>query len=212
MSPSFPISPTRPIHPPCFLTALIAALTFVFSPSSLASAADQPPIKTPDVVYVGTPHDVVVKMLELAKVTKTDRVYDLGCGDGRIVVAAAKKYGCRGVGFDVNPVRVREAEENVRRNGVEKLVTIQPKDIFTVDLSQVNVVTLYLLPGLNVRLIPQLKKMPPGSRIVSHDFDMRGVKPDRVITLISKEDAVEHTLYLWNTPLKMDESDEESGR
>ncbi|MCY2993144.1 MAG: 50S ribosomal protein L11 methyltransferase [Planctomycetota bacterium] len=191
-------------------TTLIVALTLVFGISNFASAADQPPVKTPDVVYVGTPHDVVAKMLELAKVTKADLVYDLGCGDGRIVVAAAKKYGCRGVGFDVNPVRVREAEENLRRNGVEKLVTIRPQDIFTVDLRQVTVVTLYLLPRLNVRLIPQLKKLPPGSRIVSHDFDMQGVKPDRVITMLSKEDAVEHTLYLWTTPLKLDDSDAES--
>ena len=190
---------------PCLPAALIAALTLISYPSNLATAADSPPVKTPDVVYVGTPHDVVAKMLELAKVTKDDLVYDLGCGDGRIVVAAAKKFGCRGVGFDVNTVRVREAEENIRRNGVEKLVTIQPKDIFTVDLSKVNVVTLYLLPRLNVRLIPQLKKLPPGSRIVSHDFDMKGVKPDREITMISKEDAVEHTLYLWTTPLKMDD-------
>jgi SAM-dependent methyltransferase len=165
-------------------------------------AQEKPVVKTPDVVYVGTPHDVVAKMLELAKVTKDDVVYDLGCGDGRIVVAAAKKYGCRGVGFDVSPVRLSESRETIRRNGVEKLVTVEQKDIFTLDLSKATVITLYLLPNLNVRLIPQLEKMPAGARIVSHDFDMKGVKPDKTITLSSKSDGVEHTIYLWTTPLK----------
>jgi SAM-dependent methyltransferase len=173
-------------------------------------AQDKPTVKTPDVVYVGTPHDVVAKMLEVAKVTKDDVVYDLGCGDGRIVVAAAKKFGCRGVGFDVSPVRLSESRETIRRNGVENLVTVEQKDIFTLDLSKATVITLYLLPNLNVRLIPQLEKMPAGARIVSHDFDMKGVKPDKVITLSSKSDGVEHTIYLWTTPLKkVEDTDKE---
>lgn len=163
--------------------------------------------RTPDVVYVPTPHDVVAKMLELAKVAKEDVVYDLGCGDGRIVVTAAKQYGCRGVGFDINPVRVKESLENVRKNGVEKLVEIKEEDIFTLDLSKASVVTLYLLPSLNVKLIPQLEKLKPGSRIVSHDFDMEGVKPDQVVTVVSKEDDVEHQVYLWTTPLKKEKSE-----
>jgi precorrin-6B methylase 2/cell division protein FtsL len=158
-------------------------------------------IREPDVVFVPTPQDVVDKMLELAQVTKEDLIYDLGCGDGRIVVTAAKKYGCTAIGYDIDPKRIRESLENVRDNGVEDLVTIEQQDIFTLDLSKANVVTLYLLPGLNVKLIPQLEKLKDGSRIVSHDFAMEGVKPDKVVTLTSKEDEYEHTVYLWTVPL-----------
>ena len=150
----------------------------------------------PDVIFVPTPQDAVDKMLEMARVTKDDVVYDLGCGDGRIVVTAAKRFGCRAYGFDVDPRRIKESQENVDKNGVGNLVTIQQKDIFTLDLSQASVVTLYLLPSLNVKLIPQLEKLKPGSRIVSHDFDMKGVVPDKVI------DGDGHILYLWTTPLK----------
>jgi hypothetical protein len=162
---------------------------------------DLEPMKRPDVVFVPTPQEVVDKMLELAQVTKDDLVYDLGCGDGRIPVTAAKKYGCRAWGFDVDPRRIKESNENVEKNGVGDLVTIEQKDIFTLDLSPVNVVTLYLLPSLNVKLIPQLEKLKPGSRIVSHDFDMRGVKPDQIVEVTSGNGA-EHTVYLWTTPLK----------
>jgi len=161
----------------------------------------------PDVVFVPTPQDVVDKMLELVKVTKDDLVYDLGCGDGRIVVAAAKSYGCKAVGYDIDPERVKESLENVEKNHVEHLVTIEQKDIFTLDLSEANVITLYLLPELNVRLIPQLEKLKPGSRIVSHDFRMRGVKPDKVITVTSVEDNREHKVYLWTAPLKKREKE-----
>jgi hypothetical protein len=183
-------------------TSVLLVAGILGSVLSSDAAQTEKPKHTPDVVYVGTPHDVVAKMLEVAQVTKDDLVYDLGCGDARIVVAAAKKYGCRGVGFDVNPVRLRESRENIRRNGVEKLVTVEEQNIFEVDLSKATVVTLYLLPQLNVRLIPQLEKLPKGARIVSHDFDMKGVTPDSVTTVTSKSDAVEHTIYLWKTPLK----------
>jgi precorrin-6B methylase 2 len=162
---------------------------------------------SPDVVFVPTPQEVVEKMLELAKVTKKDLVYDLGCGDGRIVVTAAKKYGCKAVGFDVDPQRIKESQENVTKNKMEKLVTIQEKDIFKLDLSKANVITLYLLPSLNVKLIPQLEKLKPGSRIVSHDFNMRGVTPDKVVTVKSKEDEREHTVYLWTAPLKKEKEE-----
>jgi precorrin-6B methylase 2 len=157
----------------------------------------------PDVIYVPTPQEVVDKMLELAQVTKDDLVYDLGCGDGRIVVTAAKKYGCKAIGFDVAKKRILESLENVKKNNVGNLVEIQQKDIFTLDLSKANVITLYLLPELNVKLIPQLEKLKPGSRIVSHDFDMEGVKPDQVVEVkTSGESWNEHTIYLWTTPLK----------
>jgi SAM-dependent methyltransferase len=162
----------------------------------------------PDVVFVPTPQDVVEKMLELAKVKKDDLIYDLGCGDGRIVVTAAKMYGCKAKGYDIDPKRVKESLENVKENNVGHLVTIEQKDIFTLDLSDANVITLYLLPELNVKLIPQLEKLKPGSRIVSHDFRMRGVKPDEVVTIISNEDSVEHEIYFWTTPLKKREKGE----
>jgi len=161
------------------------------------------PSREPDVVFVPTPQKVVDKMLEMAEVKKDDLVYDLGCGDGRIVVTAAKKFGCRAVGYDISPKRVKESLENVKKNNVGDLVRIEQQDIFTLDLSKANVVTLYLLPSLNVKLIPQLEKLKPGSRIVSHDFDMKGVKPDKVVTIPDeKDDYGDHTIYLWTTPLK----------
>jgi hypothetical protein len=161
--------------------------------------------RRPDVVFVPTPQKVVEKMLELAKVTKDDIVYDLGCGDGRIPVTAAKKYGCRAWGFDIDARRIQESKENVEKNGVGDLVTIQRKDIFTLDLSRADVITLYLLPSLNVKLIPQLEKMKPGCRIVSHDFSMRGVIPDQVINVEGDDSGLEHTVYLWTTPLKKEQ-------
>ena len=166
--------------------------------------------RKPDVVYVPTPQKVVDKMLELAQVTSDDLVYDLGCGDGRIVVTAAKKYGCKAVGYDIARKRVKEALANVKKNNVGHLVRIEQKDIFTLDLSQADVITLYLLAELNVKLIPQLEKLKPGSRIVSHDFDMKGVKPDKVITIKDKEDEYgDHTIYLWTTPLKKEDVSDE---
>lgn len=159
-------------------------------------------IRTPDILFVPTPQEVVDKMLELAKVKKNDLVYDLGCGDGRIVVTAAKKYGCHGLGYDIDPQRIIESMENVRKNNVQNLVRIEQKDIFTLDLSKANVITLYLLSSLNVKLIPQLEKLKPGTRIVSHDFDMQGiVTPDSTVTLTTNGYS-EHTIYLWIAPLK----------
>jgi hypothetical protein len=160
------------------------------------------PMRKPDVIFVPTPQDVVDKMLELAEVTKDDLIYDLGCGDGRIVVTAAKKYGCTAVGYDISRRRVKESLANVEKDDIGHLVTIERKDIFTLNLGKANVVTLYLLPELNVKLVPQLERLKPGSRIVSHDFDMKGVKPDQVVEMTSAEDSSEHTIYLWTVPLK----------
>jgi SAM-dependent methyltransferase len=171
-------------------------------------AAESKPSKTPDVVYVPTPQTVVDKMLELAEVKAGDVVYDLGCGDGRIVVTAAKKYGVKAIGYDIDPQRVKEARENVKKAGVEHLVRIEEADVFTLDLTGASVVTLYLLPALNVRLMPQLAKMKAGSRIVSHNFDMRGAKP--VVVTPVQVDSTEsdaffegdgvHTVYKWVVP------------
>jgi hypothetical protein len=171
-------------------------------PDNRAPAKISRETRKPDVLYVPTPQEVVDKMLEMAKVTKDALVYDLGCGDGRFVVTAARKYGCKAVGYDISPRRVRESLENVKKNGLEHLVQIEQKDIFTLDLSKADVITLFLLPSLNVKLIPQLDKLKPGSRIVSYNFGMRGVMPDQVVKFTSAKDKSQHTIYLWTTPLK----------
>ncbi|MCY2993056.1 MAG: class I SAM-dependent methyltransferase [Planctomycetota bacterium] len=170
-----------------------------------ASPAVGKPKRAPDSVFVPTPDDVLAKMLEVAGVTKDDTVYDPGCGDGRIVIAAAKKYGCRGVGIELSPKLVKEAQALARRNHVENLVRIVEEDIYVVDMSEATVVTLYLLPGMNVKLIPQLQKLKPGARIVAHDYGFQNrIKPDKVITMTSKEDDVEHHIFLWKTPLQVE--------
>ena len=151
-------------------------------------------------------HDVVAKMLELAAVDKRDVLYDLGCGDGRIVIAAAKRFGCRAAGFDIDPIRVEESRENVRKGNVGDLVRIEQQDIFKLDLRPASVVTLYLNPRFNARLVPQLEKLKPGSRIVSHEFGIQGVKPDKVVRVASEEDGRKHTIYLWTTPLRKRQS------
>jgi SAM-dependent methyltransferase len=167
---------------------------------SIAPAGQE--MRAPDVVYVGTPYDVVSAMLKMAQIKKSDLVYDLGCGDGRMLVLAAKKYGCRGFGYDIDPERVAAAEKNVRQNGVENLVKIVLADMFTVDFSGADVLPLYLLPELNDRLLPQFEKLKPGSRLVLHDYSIEGIKPDRTIQVISNEDNASHTIYFYTTPLK----------
>jgi precorrin-6B methylase 2 len=156
----------------------------------------------PDAVYVPTPQDVVKKMVDLANVRRTDVVYDLGCGDGRIVVTAARLRGCRAIGYDIDPECVQMAQANVRQHELKGLVTIEKRDIFTLDLSGADVVMLYLSPELNERLLPQLAKLKPGARIVSHAFEIPGVPADRVVTVSSEEDLVDHKVYVWTTPLK----------
>jgi ribosomal protein L11 methylase PrmA len=177
------------------ITVCAWALTDTAAQTTIAPSA---PARTPDVVFVPTPQDAVEKMLEFAQVKKGDVVYDLGCGDGRIVVTAAKKYGVRAVGIDIDPQRIKESRENVRTNGVEKLVTIKHADVFAEDLSEASVVTLYLLPSLNVKLIPQLQKLKPGSRVVSYQFSMQGVKPAEVY-------SGRFTIYKWITPLQVEQ-------
>lgn len=175
------------------------------TPPRKKPSAHPKPLRRPDVPYVGTPQHVVDKMLELAAVTKDDLVYDLGCGDGRIVIAAATKFGCRAVGYDISPERVKESRANAEENKVGHLVTIEQRDIFAEDLSNATVIMLYLSPELNAKLIPQLQALKPGSRIVSHDFAMPPVKPDKVLRIEDKQDFYgDHTLYLWTAPLKIE--------
>jgi SAM-dependent methyltransferase len=153
------------------------------------------------VEFVATPEDVVERMLEMAGVTKSDMLYDLGCGDGRIVVTAARQYGCKAVGYDLDPLRVEEARQNANRHGVSPLVTIERKDVLKADLQGATVVMMYLGTEINARLIPQLAKLRPGARIVSHDFGLGDLPPDKTAHMISRADGLQHTLYLWTCPL-----------
>lgn len=147
--------------------------------------------------FVPTPQDVVDRMLALAEVTPKDVVYDLGCGDGRIVITAAKKYGAHGVGFDIDPERIKESTGNARTAGVENLVTFKQQDVMTVDVSPATVVTLYLLTASNLKLRPLLtRQLKPGSRIVSHMFSMGDWEPAKVDNFTNQE-GFPRTLYLW---------------
>lgn len=175
-------------------TLVCLALAAALSP--LPAAAQQAgTLREPDVIYVPTPQEVVDAMLKLANVHKGDVVYDLGCGDGRIVVTAAKRYGVRGVGIDINPERIRDAKENAQQNGVTNLVTFRNEDLFEADIKEATVVTLYLLTSLNIKLRPKLlRDLKPGTRIVSHSFDMGEWKPDKT------ENVNGRTIYLWTVP------------
>ena len=178
---------------------LIAAYWYCVTDAGL----DTSPLPRPEVnaPFIRTPDAVVDAMLALAEPGPDELLYDLGCGDGRIVIAAAQTYGCRAVGYDIDRQRVAAARENVRRAGLEERVTIVEQDVFALDLHPADVVTLYLLPRLNARLLPQLRRMRAGARIVSHDFDLPGVEPKRTIDVIEQPRGVEHTLYLWTAPL-----------
>jgi SAM-dependent methyltransferase len=158
--------------------------------------------KTPDCVYVGTPNDVVEKMVEMAKIKKTDLVYDPGCGDGRMVITAAKKHGCRGIGYEIVPKLLAEGRKLAERRKVDHLVKIEDKDIFKVDYCDGDVVLMYLLPEMIVRLTPDFEKMKAGSRIVAHDYPIKNAVPDESITITSNEDNVKHSLYSYTLPLK----------
>ena len=163
----------------------------------MSAAAGQTVTQQPDVVFVPTPQEVVDKMLELARVGKGDVLYDLGSGDGRIPVTAAKRFGIRAVGIDIDPQRIAEANENARNNGVSKLVTFKQEDLFKTRFADATVVTLYLLPDLNVKLRPRLlAELKPGTRIVSHQFDMGSWKPERKLELAGR------TIYLWTIPAR----------
>jgi SAM-dependent methyltransferase len=162
--------------------------------------------KAPDCVYVGTPNDVVAKMLAMAKITKDDVVYDPGCGDGRMVIAAAREYGCRGVGFEIVPKLIAEGRQIAKKRKVDHLVSIEDKDIYTVDYSKATVISMYLLPEMIVKLRPSLEKMKPGSRIVAHDYAIKDVEPDESVVMTSNEDNVKHSLYLYTLPLKKETS------
>lgn len=148
-----------------------------------------------DVPYVPTPQEVVDRMLKVAAVGANDVVYDLGSGDGRFVITAAKKYGAQGVGIEIDPKRIEEARANARDAGVTELVEFRQGDLFKADIGEATVVTLYLLPSVNVKLRPKLfEELAPGTPVVSHDFDMGDWEPERTIEMNGD------TIYLWTIP------------
>ena len=207
------LNPTRLLAAALATALLTAALSSCTSSSqtgrtSAPAATPQPPAnvanvksaKDPlDVPYVPTPDAVVARMLEVAKVNSSDLLYDLGSGDGRIVVTAAKKYGARGVGYDLNPKRIEESNENARRAGVTDRVRFVEQDLFEADLSGATVVTLYLLPDVNLKLRPKLlKDLAPGTRVVSHNYGMGDWEPISVDEI--DVDGAKHFVYYWTVP------------
>ena len=183
-------------------SAGLSLALLLLSACAAAAQSAQPP-KTPDVPFVPTTEEGVKAMLKLADVKNTDVVYDLGCGDGRIVIAAAKEYGARAVGIDIDPQRIQEARENARKAGVENLVRFEENDLFQADIRPATVVTLFLLSSVNQRLRPKLlQDLKPGTRVVSNTFSMGDWKPDKEQT-IEDNDSVSsfsRRFYLWIIP------------
>ena len=173
-------------------------LFFVLALDAALVCAQQRPSPQPDVIYVPTPQAVVEEMLKLAGVGPDDVLYDLGCGDGRIAITATKKFGIRAVGIDIDPIRIAESKDNAIMAGVTERVTFRQEDLFTADISEATVVTLYLLRSLNIRLRPKLlTELRPGTRIVSHNFDMGDEwEPEKRVKLDSR------SIYLWTVPEK----------
>lgn len=158
--------------------------------------APKPPERGPDVIFVPTPHETVAAMLKLGEVKPGDVLYDLGSGDGRIPIAAAKQFGIRAVGIDIDPRRIAEANANAEAAGVTKLVTFRNEDLFEADFSEATVVTLYLLPSLNEKLMPRLlSELKPGTRIVSHAFPMGDWKPEQTVNV-----PAGGVIYRWTVP------------
>jgi len=190
MKPSHRVMSISDILTPAVATMLVAALLTL---ACIPAFSQQEPARRPDVPYVPTPYPVVEKMLEMANVGKNDVVYDLGCGDGRIVITAAKDRGARGVGIDLNPQRITEAKANAESAGVNGKVKFIVGDLFTADFSEASVVTLYLLPDVNRALRPQLwKQLKIGTRVVSHDFDMGPEWPPEKVERVGSK-----TIYYW---------------
>jgi len=175
-----------------FAVFVVAAWLLTGMAEGQNPSPEQIRINTP---YVASQPRIVNAMLELANVTGGDTVYDLGCGDGRIVIAAAQKYGARGVGIDINPARIEEARANARDAGVDHRVSFEANDLFDADIHSATVVALYLLPDVNLRLRPRLlRELKPGTRVVSHAFDMGDWKPDKELVVEGER------LYLWTIP------------
>ena len=176
--------------------AIVVAVTLALPAATAAQTATQSPLRSPDVIFVPTPPEVVAAMLKVAKVGKGDIVYDLGSGDGRIPIAAVKDFGAaRATGIDIDPQRIKEATANLQKSGVGDRVRFLNQDLFTTNLSEATVVTLYLLPSLNLKLLPKLKaELKPGTRIVSHAFDMGDWVPEQTLDVDGRK------VYYWTIP------------
>ena len=173
--------------------AIVAALT---APAS-AQQAEPTELRSPDVIFVPTPQEVVDAMLKLAEVSADDVIYDLGSGDGRTPITAARTYGASGVGIDIDPQRIKEAMANLETAGVADKVQFLNQDLFTSDISEATVVTLYLLPSLNLKLLPKLNaELRPGTRVVSHAFDMGDIEAEQTQNVNGR------TIYLWTVPIQ----------
>jgi SAM-dependent methyltransferase len=182
---------------------LVALVGLVLTVPILAQTGQKRPDAPHLAPYVPTPQEVVDRMLQLGDVGKNDVVYDLGCGDGRIPITAAKRFGARGVGVDIDPQRIAEANANAKKEGVTHLVSFKLQDAMATDVSEATVVTLYLLSASNLKLRPMLtKQLKSGSRIVSHAFSMGDWQPDKVDTFIDTSGTT-RTLYLWKTDGKV---------
>ena len=184
-----------------YLLALALCFNGCYANAQSTGQEQQPSgkqLRSPDVVFVPTPYEAVDAMLKVAKVGKSDVVYDLGSGDGRIPIMAVQKYNAaRAVGIDINPERIREAEANLKTAGVGDRARFLNEDLFETNISEATVVTLYLLPGLNLKLLPKLlAELKPGTRIVSHAFDMGSWKPQQTLN------ASGSTVYFWTIPAK----------
>jgi outer membrane protein assembly factor BamB/protein-L-isoaspartate O-methyltransferase len=178
---------------------------FLCAIAALTEAPGPPPPthrqELPNAVFVPTPQDVVERMLELAATTRADLVMDLGSGDGRIVITAARKHGSRAVGYELHPTLVQRSRQSIRQLSLGDLVRIEEHDLFAADLSQADVVAVFLPASLLQKLLPQFRELKPGARIVSHDFLIPGIPPDQTARIISREDAAEHSIHLWKAPL-----------
>jgi SAM-dependent methyltransferase len=184
-------------------TNACARLAVLLLSASITTAQSGKPPRQPDVSYVATTKEAVQMMLKLADVKKSDVVYDLGCGDGRIVIAAAKIYGARGVGIDIDPRRILESKNDAKKAGVESLVRFEENDLFKADIHEATVVTLFLLSSLNFQLRPKLlQDLEPGTRIVSNTLSMGDWPPDKevMVETIGKNDFLSRKLYLWVPP------------
>jgi precorrin-6B methylase 2 len=197
------------------LTTLFAALALGPSPAwsqearrdMVILAQNASPQRSPDVPYVPTTEEVVEVMMRLGEVDKNDVVYDLGSGDGRLPITAAKKYGARGLGVDIDPNRVREARENAKAAGVEDKVKFVQGDLFQTDIGEATVVTLYLLPSVNLKLRPKLlSELKPGTKVVSHNYDMGDWKPEQTVNVGN------HVVYVWTIPERGQATGEKSKR
>lgn len=180
-----------------------AAAIVLLGSAALSAQTLAPKPRDPDVPYVPTTPEAVEAMLKLGEVKKTDVLYDLGCGDGRIVIAAAKTFGTRGVGIDIDPQRIKEANENAKRAGVESLVRFEQGDLFEANFSEATVVTLFLLPRINLKLKPRLlEQLKPGTRVVSNTFDMGEWKAEKEAS-VDNEDfdtGLSRKFFLWRIP------------